>query len=129
MLTLYCVPFLALIVQVELFSALTWPMIPLAWPDLDGTVGGGAVPVGVLWLPAPPEQAAKLIANAAPTIPIDVFAPTHRRPSRVQSCVLIAFLPSSSIKRASALFVPVSKIASRLLERRYPQQTFSSPQE
>ncbi len=80
MVTVYWVPFLALTVQVEPFSAVIWPMSLWAWPALVGAVAeGGAVVVGAtLGLLEPPEQAATPIATKAPTTPIATFVAIRR---------------------------------------------------
>lgn len=78
MVTVYAVPYLALTVQVDPFSAVIVPITPWLWPILPGAAaeGGavvvdGAVVAGVeLELLDPPEQATTSIATEAPITPI-----------------------------------------------------------
>ena len=76
MVTVYAVPFLALTVQVEPFSAAIVPTSPWPWPALPGAAAGGAVDVGgavvagvALGLFDALEHAATPIATEAPTTP------------------------------------------------------------
>lgn len=85
MVTVYAVPFLALTVQVDPFSAVIVPITPRPWPVLPGAAAiGGAVPVdgavvvGVaLELLDPPEHAATPIATEAPITPIATILPSR----------------------------------------------------
>jgi hypothetical protein len=65
MVTVYWVPFLALTVHVEPFSAVIWPMSRWAYPSLVGAVAVGApVVVGAaLGLLDRPEHATTLIVR------------------------------------------------------------------
>jgi hypothetical protein len=79
MVTVCWVPFLALMVQVDPFSAVIWPMSPWAWPALAGAAAAGAVVVGVTpGAVDPPEQAATAIAIEAPSTPIATVVPVRR---------------------------------------------------
>lgn len=88
MVTVYAVPFLALTVHVESFSALIVPTNPRPGPALPGAAAvGGAVAVGgaavfevVLELLDPPEHAATPIASEAPITPMATFWPIPARP-------------------------------------------------
>jgi hypothetical protein len=85
--TVYAVPFLALTVQVDPFSAVIVPITPRPWPALPGAAaeGGavvveGAVVAGVeLGLPGPPEHAASPVATEAPITPIATILPILTR--------------------------------------------------
>jgi len=101
MVTVYAVPFLALTVQVEPFSAVIVPINPRPWPDLPGAVVGGAVTVdgvvvvGVaLGLLDAPEHAATPTATEALIIPIATVLPI---PARSQPVTLVIG-PSSLIR-------------------------------
>jgi len=82
--TVYAVPFLALTVQVEPFSAAIVPTSPWPWPAaLPGAAAaggavdaGGAIVAGVaLGLLDPPEHAATPITTEAPTTPTTILVP------------------------------------------------------
>jgi hypothetical protein len=87
MVTVYAVPFLALTVQVEPFSAAIVPTSPWPWPAPPGAAAaGGAVDVGgavvagvALGLLDPPEHAATPIATEAPTTPTTTLVPIRAR--------------------------------------------------
>ena len=92
---MYTVPFFALTVHVESFSALIVPINPRPWPILPGAAAvGGAVAVGdavvfevVLELLDPPEHAATPIASEALITPIATFFPIPAR-SRLAALVI-----------------------------------------
>lgn len=99
MVTGYAVPFLALTVQVEPFSAAIVPTSPWPWPALPGAAAGGAVDVGsavlagvALGLLDPPEHAATPIATETPTTPTATLVLSEHDPNLQRGSSVIPFL-------------------------------------
>jgi hypothetical protein len=78
--TVYCMPLLAVTVQVDPFSAVILPVIPWGRPDFAGAVVvGDVVAVGVaLGLLDPLEHPVTPSATAAPITPTTAVTPVRR---------------------------------------------------